>query len=292
MKFVESIAHRVTVLHQGKVLAEGDMQSVQANPTRQGSLSRSLRGLSDVRSSQSDGGLWAKRGPARHRSLGRRRRDRGAGRPQRHGQVDADEIDDRRDAVALGPDRRRRRRRHGDAEPSAGGKRSRLRSAGPADLRHHDGEGEHRDRPGRDRQDATSRTKSTTCFRSSRISSAGAAAISRAASSSSSRSRARSPAIRRCCCSTSRPRAFSRRSSRISRGCCATSASIRNLCIVVCEQVLSFVLDIADRILVMEGGRIVHADTRAERQRGGDRALPGGLAVAVFEKGVEPWIKC
>ena len=39
--------------------------------------------------------------------------------------------------------------------------------------------------------------------------------------------------------------------------------SIRNLCIVVCEQVLSFVLDVADRILVMEGGRIVHSDTRA-----------------------------
>jgi urea transport system ATP-binding protein len=38
--------------------------------------------------------------------------------------------------------------------------------------------------------------------------------------------------------------------------------SIRNLCIVVCEQVLSFVLDVADRILVMEGGRIVHADVR------------------------------
>jgi len=32
MKFVESIAHRVTVLHQGKVLAEGDMQTIQANP--------------------------------------------------------------------------------------------------------------------------------------------------------------------------------------------------------------------------------------------------------------------
>ena len=32
MKFVESIAHRVTVLHQGRVLAEGDMQSVQSNP--------------------------------------------------------------------------------------------------------------------------------------------------------------------------------------------------------------------------------------------------------------------
>jgi urea transport system ATP-binding protein len=32
MKFVESIAHRVTVLHQGKVLAEGNMETVQANP--------------------------------------------------------------------------------------------------------------------------------------------------------------------------------------------------------------------------------------------------------------------
>jgi urea transport system ATP-binding protein len=32
MKFVESIASRVTVLHQGKVLAEGDMNAIQANP--------------------------------------------------------------------------------------------------------------------------------------------------------------------------------------------------------------------------------------------------------------------
>jgi urea transport system ATP-binding protein len=32
MKFVESIAHRVTVLHQGKVLAEGPMDAIQANP--------------------------------------------------------------------------------------------------------------------------------------------------------------------------------------------------------------------------------------------------------------------
>jgi urea transport system ATP-binding protein len=38
--------------------------------------------------------------------------------------------------------------------------------------------------------------------------------------------------------------------------------SLRDICIVVCEQVLSFVLDIADRILVMEGGGIVHTDTR------------------------------
>jgi urea transport system ATP-binding protein len=32
MEFVESIAHKVTVLHQGRLLAEGSMESVQANP--------------------------------------------------------------------------------------------------------------------------------------------------------------------------------------------------------------------------------------------------------------------
>lgn len=37
---------------------------------------------------------------------------------------------------------------------------------------------------------------------------------------------------------------------------------LRNLCIVVCEQVLSFILDVADRMLVLENGRIVHAATR------------------------------
>lgn len=32
MEFVERIAHKVTVLHQGKILAEGNMQSVQNDP--------------------------------------------------------------------------------------------------------------------------------------------------------------------------------------------------------------------------------------------------------------------
>ena len=32
MEFVKSIAHKVTVLHQGKVLAAGSMEAVQANP--------------------------------------------------------------------------------------------------------------------------------------------------------------------------------------------------------------------------------------------------------------------
>jgi len=38
----------------------------------------------------------------------------------------------------------------------------------------------------------------------------------------------------------------------------------RNLCIVVCEQVLSFVLDIADRVLVLENGRVVSNNARAD----------------------------
>jgi urea transport system ATP-binding protein len=32
MKFVKDIAHRVTVLHQGKVLSEGSMEHVQNDP--------------------------------------------------------------------------------------------------------------------------------------------------------------------------------------------------------------------------------------------------------------------
>jgi urea transport system ATP-binding protein len=38
----------------------------------------------------------------------------------------------------------------------------------------------------------------------------------------------------------------------------------RNLSILCSEQVLSFALDIADRVLVIEGGRIVHQDRRAD----------------------------
>ncbi|OYX13853.1 MAG: urea ABC transporter ATP-binding subunit UrtE [Rhizobiales bacterium 32-66-8] len=38
----------------------------------------------------------------------------------------------------------------------------------------------------------------------------------------------------------------------------------RGLSIVVSEQVLSFALDIADRVLVMENGEIVHEDLRAD----------------------------
>jgi urea transport system ATP-binding protein len=32
MDFVKQIAHQVTVLHQGRVLAEGRMEAIQKNP--------------------------------------------------------------------------------------------------------------------------------------------------------------------------------------------------------------------------------------------------------------------
>jgi len=37
-----------------------------------------------------------------------------------------------------------------------------------------------------------------------------------------------------------------------------------NLSILVSEQVLSFVMDVADRIMVIENGRIVHEDNRED----------------------------
>jgi len=51
---------------------------------------------------------------------------------------------------------------------------------------------------------------------------------------------------------------------------------MHNICIVVCEQLLSFVLDVADRILVMENGRIIHSDTRANVD---EAKIAGFLAV-------------
>ncbi len=51
---------------------------------------------------------------------------------------------------------------------------------------------------------------------------------------------------------------------------------LHNICIVVCEQLLSFVLDVADRILVMENGRIIHSDTRANVD---EAKIAGFLAV-------------
>ena len=42
----------------------------------------------------------------------------------------------------------------------------------------------------------------------------------------------------------------------------------RGLSIVVSEQVLSFALDVADRVLVLENGRLVHDEPRASVDEG------------------------
>ena len=50
----------------------------------------------------------------------------------------------------------------------------------------------------------------------------------------------------------------------------------RGLSIVVSEQVLSFALDIADRVFVIENGRLVHEDNRADID---EAKIAGFLAV-------------
>jgi len=52
--------------------------------------------------------------------------------------------------------------------------------------------------------------------------------------------------------------------------------TMRNICIVVCEQVLSFVLEIADKLLVLENGRVVHT---ADRNSVDEAAITRFLAV-------------
>lgn len=38
---------------------------------------------------------------------------------------------------------------------------------------------------------------------------------------------------------------------------------VRDICIIVCEQLLSFTMDVCERVLVIEGGRFVYEDVRA-----------------------------
>ena len=117
-----------------------------------------------------------------------------------------------------------------------------------------DGAGEHRNRPLRsltrsrraafDLYDAVSR-----CWQRDAV--RGAAATSRADNNSNSPSRAPSPPNRNgSCCSMSRPRASSRRSSWSWARTLKRIRDERGLSIIASEQLLSFALDIADRVLV------------------------------------------
>ena len=74
-----------------------------------------------------------------------------------------------------------------------------------------------------------------------------------------------------CCCSTSRRKASSRRSSRRSARSWPRLRKRDRLSLVVVEQNLDLVLDVADRIVVVERGRI-------EREVDAHTAQAGGLA--------------
>ena len=172
MKFVESIAHRVTVLHQGKVLAEGEHAVGAGQSEGQGSLSRPLR--THDRCSKSaifrrpmgrarccTASIFASAPGEIVALVGRN----GMGKstlmksligvmPARSGQID----------------RRRHRRHRACRAISACARGLAYVPAGPADLRHHDGQGEHRDRPRRHRQERYPARDLRLCSRSWRIS--------------------------------------------------------------------------------------------------------------------------
>ena len=153
MKFVEE--HRASgdgaAPGQGAGRRRHAVGAIQSES--EGSLSWSLRTRERCSRFAISRRLRAERGSSRHRSRGHAGRNRRARRggngmgkstlmksligvmPARSGQI----VVDGTDVTAL-------------AHPSARCPRPRLRPAGPADLRHDDGQGEHRDRPRRDRQ--------------------------------------------------------------------------------------------------------------------------------------------
>ena len=115
MKFVEDIAHKVTVLHQGQILSEGTMEQVKNDPkVIEVYLGHSER---SVKEQHADAGylgsprrLRPERGAPRPQRHGRAQRDRRHHGPQRHGQDHADEVADghRADQERLGHDGWRR----------------------------------------------------------------------------------------------------------------------------------------------------------------------------------------
>ena len=242
MEFVRSIASRVTVLHEGRVLAEGDMDDVQNDPRvievylgRMSLLAVSRRSTSRTAAATRCGtSISAVAAGLAHLPHG----------PQRHGQDDAAQV---HHGPAAGHVRRDRRSTGTDLRHAAGrgarAARHRLRAAGPRDLSAAHRRGEPARRPRRAARAARRRfpPQIFELFPGAEAdAAAGAAATSPAVSSSSSRSGARSCSSRSCSSSTSRPKAFSRTSctrsatsscgsiARRASRCCWSSRSCRS----------------------------------------------------------------
>ena len=174
--------------------------------------------------------------------------------------------------ATAGQRRARRRRHHPPAVPPAGAARSRLRAAGPRDL----------SRAHRARQPPHGHRGRRPGRRLHRGGAGGlpaAQAPARPARRRAERRRAADPGAgplplrrsRAWCCSTSRPRASSPRSSRRSPSCSRRSARKRGLAIVLVEQNLEFIRRLSDRVLIIQKGRI----TRRGRARGPGGSGPG-----------------
>ena len=269
MTFVRELGVKVTCLHEGSVLAEGTIDQVSENErvveVYLGRLSNGshpmLRSVEAAPSTLHYGAAQALRGVSLTAEpgkvtcvLGRN----GVGKtslldalagqhPISKGAITLDGAD----ITRLKPERAR-------------AARHRLCAAGARNLSAAHGRGEPQDRlcAAQARANARSRTTCSRCFRCSATCCAGAAATCPAASSSSSRSAGRWSCGRGCCCWTSRPRASSPRSSRISAApspICAISGRSR-----WCwsSSISTLRSELGDHFVVMDRGAIVYSCSR------------------------------
>ena len=122
MDAVFTLADRISVLVYGKVIATGTPEAIRADPRSEPPTSaRETWSREPAADRGADRRLRTQPGPVRHRPRGRRRRGRDPDGPQRHGQVDDDQVPERDasgerrldhlrrarriDAMALLPDR-------------------------------------------------------------------------------------------------------------------------------------------------------------------------------------------
>jgi hypothetical protein len=191
MEFVKRIAHKVTVMHQGKILAEGRWTRCRPTPRSSTSISATESGTPAMEPTMlnvKDVHVAYGQSEALHGiSFEARERDRRHHGPQRHGQDHAVQVADRHAAAEVRPHRGRRQGPLEGRELPARGQGHRLRAAGPDDLSRPDGE-ENIQTGLENAKVKRFRKRSMRCFRCCSTCAAARAATCPAASSSSWRS--------------------------------------------------------------------------------------------------------